>query len=215
MKPFIQNHQFNLIRREVTLLQKQVHGIVDRDVELAVRVGVEEKVKNSFNSLTEMQERQLAPIFSLKTEEERERYLQNLRPYRIAFPSITQTDLKQIFSKTKKLKLPSLKNTDFQSLTYLGWKDIGSSKQYLLYKLDGKLIGVEGRYVILTKKNICQVCHRFGDVALVTAQKKFKKLNENDKAFGKYMCYDSKDCNQFIQRLEPLESFLRQIVAPR
>lgn len=211
MEPFIRNHQYNVIKHQAALLQKQVHGIVDRDIESAVRAGAEAKVMDAFDELNAEQEALLSQISNLQTIEERMNFLKDLFPFRLSFPSVTQQDVKTLFSNTKKLKLPILKEIDFTSVTYLGWKDIGDSKQYMILYLDQKIVGVKGRYVISTKKGLCDMCKRYGDVAFVSFSKKGSST-ENDKAFGKFICYDSKECNQAIQNPGALEDFVRQFI---
>ena len=210
MEPFIQNHQYNLIKYQAMLLQKQVHGVVDRDVESAIRAEAEAKVLDVFDELTSEQEGLLSRIALLNTIEERMNFLKDLYPFRLSFPTVTQQDVKNLFSKTKKLKLPMLKEIDFTSVTYLGWKDIGESKQYLVLHLNHKLVGLKGRYVIATRKGLCDICNRYGDMALVSFPKKGGAA-ENDKAYGKFICYDSKECNQAIQDPSKLEAFIHQL----
>ncbi|TDL31454.1 elongation factor G-binding protein [Jeotgalibacillus sp. S-D1] len=211
MEPFIKNHQFNLIKHQAALLQKQVHGIIDQDVETAVRAEAESKVLSAFDELTDEQKSILSDIFFLNTEEERFEFLKRLSPFRRSFPVLDQLEVKKLFSYVKKLKLPVLKEIDFTSVTYLGWKDIGASRHYLIYNLKGKLIGVEGRYVISTKKGICEICNRYGDVAFMSVSSR-KSGAEKNKSFGKYMCYDTKDCNLYIQNPEKLEAFIQQLI---
>jgi len=211
MQPFISNHQFNVIKQQALKLQRQVHGLIDRDVENAVRASAGWNILDAFANLTEEQVAILSPVSQLATEDERIIFLKNLDPFRIPFPTVTQLDIKTLFPKATKLKYPLLKEVDFTSLTYLGWKDIGTSKHYLVYELDGVLRGTDGRYVISTKKGICEICGRFGDIAFMSITKKGSGP-ENDKAFGKYMCYDSKECNLYIQNTSPLDQFLTQVI---
>ncbi|PPA70671.1 FusB/FusC family EF-G-binding protein [Jeotgalibacillus proteolyticus] len=211
MEPFIQNHQFNVIKHQATLLQKQVHGTIDRDVEEAVRAGTEWNVKDAFCELSEEQEELLSRVSDLRTEEDRVEFLKELHPYRLSFPDLTQRDVKELFPKTKRLKLPILKDVDFTATTYLGWKDIGASRHYMICLINGKLIGVEGRYVISTKKSMCEICGRYGDVAFMSVPKQ-RTSEENEKAFGKFVCYDSRECNQYIQKKDKLEQFIEQII---
>lgn len=211
MEPFIKNHQFNIIKQQAALLQKQVHGMIDPDVEKAVRAEAESKVLKAFDEITAEQKSVLSDIFLLNTEEERFEFLKGLSPYRLAFPSLSQLEVKKLFPNSKKLKLPVLKGIDFTSVTYLGWKDIGASRHYMIYSLDGKLIGVEGRYVISAKKGICEICNRFGDIAFMSISSRKSGVGKN-KSFGKYMCYDAKDCNLYIQTPAKLEDFIRQLI---
>ncbi|MGD7045047.1 FusB/FusC family EF-G-binding protein [Jeotgalibacillus proteolyticus] len=211
MEPFIQNHQFNVIKHQAALMQKQVHGTIDREVEMAVRLQAETKIYEAFDQLSDGQRAVLEKLPHLKTEEERTAFLKDLQPFRISFPSLTQKEVKDLFPKTKKLKLPVLSEVDWSSVTYVGWKDIAASRQYIISLIDQRLTGVEGRYVISSKKGICELCSRYGDMAFTSIAKR-GYAGENDKAFGKYICYDSKDCNQFIQDPANLTSFIKLAV---
>ncbi|TFD98407.1 FusB/FusC family EF-G-binding protein [Jeotgalibacillus sp. R-1-5s-1] len=211
MEPFISNHQFNIIKHQLTGMQRQVIGTTDQGVRTAVKEMAEAKVMESFDDLTSEQETLLSTISSLGTEEERNAFLLSLFPYRKSFPAMTPADLRGLFPKVKKLSIPDLNTIDFKGLTYLGWKDIGQDKQYFVYPINGKLTGIQGRYVISAKKGLCHFCGRFGDIAFTSIQ---TKAGQQDpyKAFGHYICYDSKECNQSIQNTESLEGFLRQVV---
>ncbi|MDZ5713267.1 FusB/FusC family EF-G-binding protein [Jeotgalibacillus haloalkalitolerans] len=210
MEHFISNEQFNMIKSQIIGMQRQANVTSDEGVKTAVKEAAEAKVHDIFQHLTPDQEKLISGIASLETEEERTKFLMDLMPYRTSFPDVTPADLRGLFPKVKKLPVPDLENMDFRALTYLGWKDIGQSKQYFVYVRDGKLKGIQGRYVISAKKGICSLCNRFGDVALTSIQNKPRE-SEGLKSYGQYICYDSKECNQSIQDSAQLEAFLGQV----
>lgn len=96
--------------------------------------------------------------------------------------------------------MPDLTEVSFGSLTYLGWLDIGSTKLYMVYKREDRLVGIEARYTAANKKSICSLCNGYGEVALVTAVAKTKASSLPDyyKAVGNYICVDSAHCNKQI-----------------
>lgn len=210
MEQFISNEQFNVIKSQIIGMQRQANVTSDEGVKTAVKEAAEAKVHDVFGALTPEQEQLITGIASLETEEERTKFLMDLSPYRKSFPDVTPADLRGLFPKVKKLQIPDLESYDFRALTYLGWKDIGQSKQYFVYVRDGELTGIQGRYVISARKGICSLCNRYGDVAMTSIQNKPRE-SEGLKSYGQYICYDSKECNQSIQDSAQLEAFLGQV----
>lgn len=210
MEQFISNEQFNVIKSQIIGMQRQANVTSDEGVKTAVKEAAEAKVHDSFEQLTPDQEQLISGVAALETEEERTKFLMDLTPYRKSFPEVTSADLRGLFPKVKKLHIPDLESVDFRALTYLGWKDIGQSKQYFVYMKNGELKGVQGRYVISARKGICSLCNRYGDVALTSIQNKPRE-SEGLKSYGQYICYDSKECNQSIQDSSQLEAYLGQV----
>src|SRR4051812_2474713 len=105
-----------------------------------------------------------------------------------------------MFPKNKKLKMPDLANVSLENTTYLGWTDIGTNKRFIVFELDAKVIGIECRYTLLSRDNICSFCNTHGKVALVSSKTKAKKSNNPDyyKAIGNYICFNSTEYNQKI-----------------
>ncbi|WML54975.1 FBP domain-containing protein [Neobacillus sp. PS3-12] len=91
------------------------------------------------------------------------------------FPKITDQQLKKMFPKQKKLKLPDLENIDHSRLTYLSWNDLRSNKKFIVYELDGKMVGIECEFTPTSKKNLCSFCNSFGEVAYFSTVTKAKK----------------------------------------
>ncbi|AJD90027.1 hypothetical protein JMA_07100 [Jeotgalibacillus malaysiensis] len=210
MEQFISNEQFNVIKSQIIGMHRQASVTSDEGVKTAVKEAAEARVHDVFDELTPEQEKLISGVASLETEEERTKFLMDLSPYRKAFPDVTPADLRGLFPKVKKLQIPNLEAIDFKALTYLGWKDIGQSKQYFVYVQNGELTGVQGRYVISARKGICSLCNRYGDVAMTSIQNKPKE-SEGLRSYGQYICYDSKECNQAIQDTGQLEAFLGQV----
>ncbi|KIL49173.1 FusB/FusC family EF-G-binding protein [Jeotgalibacillus campisalis] len=211
MEPFIQNHQFNVIKHQAALMQKQAHITIDPEVEWAVRSEAEAKVLAAFDHLTAEQVTVLEKLPHLKTEEERVTFLRDLQPMRIPFPIISQNEVNGLFPKNKKVKLPAFSELDWYATTYVGWKDIAASRHYMICLIDQRLTGVEGRYVISARKGMCELCGRYGDMAFTSISKR-GHAGVNNKSFGKHLCYDSKECNQFIQDPINLIQFVKQAV---
>ncbi|WP_370636339.1 FusB/FusC family EF-G-binding protein [Cohnella sp. CFH 77786] len=113
------------------------------------------------------------------------------------------------------MKVPDLASLDGRHITYLGWLDIAAGKQFIVYPLDGRLVGIEGRFTPAGKKSMCFVCNRQEEVALFTAITKARPANASPdyyKAIGNYMCVSSETCNRNITDVAALETFLRNVL---
>lgn len=213
--PFIRNHQYNLIKKQLGLLQRTCNTVADPKVVQSVRDGVQANVLEAFPEAAGEQRQYLERIYSLSAADEFQSYLSSLEPYLEEFPRITDNQLKKLFPKVKKLKTPNMAELDFRYITYLGWTDIAANKMFLAYQLDNRLVGIEGRFTPAHKKGVCFLCNRHEEVALFTAVTKSRPANASPdyyKAIGNYMCANSDACNQNMTSVEPLEKFFRAIL---
>ncbi|EPY11049.1 MULTISPECIES: FusB/FusC family EF-G-binding protein [Paenibacillus] len=213
--PFIRNHQYNLIKKQATLLQHTCQTVADHKIVDTVRYSAFTKITEAFQSAEEQQLRLLERITTLDKTEEFSQFLLSLEPYLIEFEQVTDKQLKKLYPKSKKLKLPNMEGLDLRHTTYLGWTDIGTNRMYLIYQLDGRLVGIEGKFTQAKKKGTCFLCNRQEEVALFTAETKTKPANATPdyyKAIGNYMCVNSHTCNQNITDKTALEMFIRSII---
>ncbi|WP_318010493.1 MULTISPECIES: FusB/FusC family EF-G-binding protein [Bacillaceae] len=129
----------------------------------------------------------------------------------LPFPKITEQQLKKLFPKQKKLRLPDLSTIDHNKLTFLSWNDLKSNKKVIIYDLEGTLVGTEGKMTPTSKKNICSFCNCFGEVAYFSTVTKEKRPKNADyyKAIGNLICTDSNECNKNITNTEYLREFLK------
>lgn len=125
------------------------------------------------------------------------------------FPALTEQQLKKLFPKNKKLKLPELA---LDRLSYVSWNDSRSNKKYILYMLEGQLVGIECTFSPSSKKNICSICHCQEEVTQFSTITKAKKINNPDyyKSIGNLICVDSVKCNKNIKDVTFLEDFLKE-----
>ncbi|GAA4712433.1 FusB/FusC family EF-G-binding protein [Brevibacillus fulvus] len=214
MEPFIRNHQYNFIRQQVRHILDALRTVSDPKVREAVRSSAEAKVVAAFPCASGEEKQWIERIFSLKSEAEYEEYLADLLPYVVKFPPVSDKQVKKLFPKAKKLKIPNWETLDFRTVTYLSWMDIATHKLYLIYAGDGGLVGVEGNYTMTHKKNMCSLCKGYGEVALVTAITKAKPAHLPDyyKAVGNYMCIDHRECNRRITDVSYLEEFMQSVL---
>ncbi len=211
IEKFIKNEQFNFIRKQVAWIKDSTKQHLPPGVLASVYELSNEKISNCVTALTPEQ-KELMDFSSLKTVEAYEQALEQLPNYLLAFPTISEQQLKKLFPKSKKLKLPDLSNIDLHRLTYLSWNDSRSNKKYILYKLDSQLVGIECSFSPSTKKNICSICHCHGEVTHFSTITKAKKVNNPDyyKSIGNLICVNSTECNKNITDVSYLEEFLRE-----
>jgi hypothetical protein len=214
VNPFIRNHHYNLVKKQVTLVQNACNTVTDPKVVESVRFSAQAKILEAFPEATELQKQTLDKISALRTSGDFQQYLHSLEPYLAEFPKVTGNQLNKLFPKIKKLKVPDLTSIDYRYVTYLGWSDIATNKLFLVYHLNGKTVGIEGRYTP-ANKGVCFVCNRHEDVALFSAITKTKPANASPdyyKAIGNYLCVNSDVCNKNITDVSALERFFQEVV---
>lgn len=212
--PFIRNHHYNLIKKQVGQLQHAWNNGADPKVVEAVEFNALSHILDSFPETTDSQKHTLEQFVGLRKTEEFQQYLFSLEPYLEEFSLVTGKQITKMFPKNKKLKTPDLNGMDRRKISYLGWVDIATQKLFLVYHLNGQTVGVQGRYTP-ANKGVCFLCNGIGDVALFSAITKSKPANASPdyyKAIGNYMCVDSNTCNQKITDVSVLEKFLQEVL---
>jgi len=215
IEPFIKNHQYNLIKKQIGILQQSSKTVADPKVMEAVRYNAQTRVLEAFPHVSDIQKQILERISELNTVEEYQQYLSSLRTFLLEFPHVTEKQIKKLFPKNKKLKIPELSSIDYHSITYLNWHDIATNKWFMVYPLNGEIVGIEGRFTPGNKKDVCSLCNGVGEVALVTAISKSRPANSSPdyyKAVGNYMCLHSDECNKKIVDVTPLEQFIQSVI---
>ncbi|WP_419959702.1 FusB/FusC family EF-G-binding protein [Psychrobacillus sp. BM2] len=210
MNPFIRSDQYNFIKKQTQALVNGHTTVNDRGVLNALRALSLEKALGLFEEAADDQKILLKPIVDIKEKLEAEGFLETLKPHVIPFKEITETDIKKIFPKAKKLKIPSLENIDFKEISYLGWLDKGSNKKFLVVEYKNKVVGISGGYKNSNKKGICALCSRTEEIGMFTSSVK----GVTQDAFitrGNYICQDSQKCNENIVSLDKLNNFVELI----
>jgi len=210
-QPFIRNHQFNLIKKQTRLLHHACSTVSDPKVVDSVRASVQSRIAETFSDSASLQTLTIEKLSTLKTAEDFQNYLISLEPYLEAFEPVTDKQLRKLFPKIKKLTVPDLTEIDFRYVTYLGWTDIATNKLFIVYRRNGRLVGIEGRFTPANKKSTCFICNRVEDVALFSAITKSRPANASPdyyKAIGNYMCVDSSVCNTNMTDVAALEKFV-------
>lgn len=207
---FIKNEQLNFIRKQVALIKDSKQKNVPQNVLASVIDLANAKILDLFPNAT-IEQQEMLDLSRLKTDNEYEQYIRRLSDFLLSFPQLTEQQLKKMFPKQKKLKLPDLANIDHSQLTYLSWNDLRANKKFIVYELDGKLVGIECEFTPTSKKNLCSFCNCFGEVAYFSTVTKAKKLKNPDyyKAIGNLICADSSECNRKITNVDYLTTFFK------
>ncbi|MFS0726398.1 FusB/FusC family EF-G-binding protein [Paenibacillus sp. 1P07SE] len=211
--PFIRNHQLNVIRKQAALVQQACQTVTDPKVVESVQTSAQFNVWAAFPDATAEQKHMLEQISAIRTAEEARQYVNGLEPYLTDFGQVTAQQLHKLFPKVKKLKTPDLAKLDNRRITYLGWSDIAVNKMFWVYPLNGRYVGIEGRFTPMNK-GVCFLCNRHEQLVLfsaVTKTKPAKAPSDYYRAIGNYVCADSHACNNNITDVTMLEKFIREV----
>ena len=213
MNKFIKKQEYNYIKRCMGDLNSALRNCVDKNVVDAVRICCQDKILSHFNDLSDEQKKVL-DISNITDPLLIEPYLKELNQYVYGMSKLSSAEVIKVFKKEKKLKLPNLDIED-SKLVYLGWIDESTRKLLIVYKLDGKLLGMACRLPKTSNKgtNICALCNHIGsesEVAFVSPI--CKQTSEDDyKSLGFYVCLDSNKCNERIESAEKLEELITTV----
>lgn len=208
---FIRNEQFNFIQKQIALIKDISKRNVPQSVMLAEIDLANAKILDHFQNATHEQQNML-DLSSLRTDDEYDQYIQRLSSFTLPFPRINEQQLRKMFPKNKKLKLPDLSTIDHSKLTYLSWNDLRSNKKFIVTEVEGNLVGIECKVTPTSKTNYCSVCHCIGEVAYFSTITKAKKSKNPDyyKSIGNLICTDSSECNKKITNVEYLTTILKE-----
>jgi hypothetical protein len=207
---FIKNEQLNFIKKQIAFIRDSSKKNIPPNVLASVIDLAYAKILEHFRNVS-LEQQEMLNLSNLKTDKEYEQYIQHLSGYLLPFPTITEQQLKRMFPKHKKLKLPDLSTIDHSQLTYLSWNDLRYNKKFIVYELEGKMVGIECEFAPTSKKNLCSFCKTFGEVAYFSTVTKAKKSNNPDyyKAIGNLICADSSECNKKLTNVDYLTTFLK------
>ncbi|TJY41755.1 elongation factor G-binding protein [Cohnella pontilimi] len=214
-EPFIRNHQYNFIKNQADSVLHALRTVGDPKILESVRSSAQTKAAELFPDVTDNRKTMLESISSLKTADDFQKYLQALEPYIIEFPLITEKQIRKLFPKNKKLKLPDLSQIDLRYVSFLSWTDISTNKMFIVYHTGGQFVGVEGRYTATHKKSYCFVCNRYEELALFSAVSKKRPAHASSdyfKSVGNYICIHGHECNRNVTDVSSLEKFIDSVL---
>ncbi|RUL53571.1 MULTISPECIES: FusB/FusC family EF-G-binding protein [Lysinibacillus] len=207
---FITTSQYQLVKKQAKKIVNAFTSSKDQKVIDAIQALVQEEINDKIQFHDIEQQLTLQPIFDLKTKEQAEQFIQHIKPYVIPFQQPTENELKKLFPKDKKLKLPKLAQIDWQEISYLSWFDSGTNRKYLVYREEGVLKGVRGVFSNLEKVGICTVCNRHAKVGLLLVSKSGNVMGTYTKR-GNYICEDSDACNEALSDLNKFYNFVENL----
>lgn len=207
MNPFMKSYQYNYIKAQTKILLNGLSASSDASVHRARKDIAKENVARLFPAMNEEQQQLLYPIAELAESADVKRFLTQLQPFVIPFPVVTDQTLKKLFPKAKKLKAPSVKDSNLQEHSYVSWQDDGTQKKYLIAEYQGKLVGFHGAFTLMNQKGMCALCNRIEEIGMFISEIK----SSGDGAYikrGNYICQNSQICNQNITTLDKLGDFV-------
>lgn len=206
---FIENHQFNFIQEQVEMIRDSRKKSLPPSVLKAVIDLANAKIAFLFPEATPARLSML-DVSKSQTDEAYDRFIDELRPHVRSFPQVSEQQVKKMFPKQKKLRLPNEANLNMNRTSYLSWNDLRSNRKYILCEKDHQLIGIECKASANTKRNICAFCNQLAEVSYCVTITKAKQAKNPDyyKAIGTYICTDSASCNEKMTNLDPLMTFV-------
>lgn len=205
------------------MLLSAMQTSTDPKVVEAAKYSALTKAAEACPGLTGEQLKLVERLADLRSTEEFQAYASELADCTVKFPKLTESQVKGLFPKIKKMRLPDLAGMEGRSLTYLGWTDPSTNRLFLVCARTVEpgdnpskskcLTGIEGRFVSTNKKGVCAFCNRSGETALFTvvAKNKIAHLPDYYKAVGQYICLDSEVCNSRITDVEALDKLFRSV----
>lgn len=209
LERFIENHQFNYIREQVETIRDSRKKSLPSSVLQAVIDLANAKIAFLFPEATSAQLAML-DVSKLQTDEAYDRFIDELRPHVRSFPQVSEQQVKKMFPKQKKLRLPDAAELNVNRISYLSWNDLRSNRKYILCEKNHQLIGIECKASANTKRNICAFCNQLAEVSYCVTVTKAKQAKNPDyyKAIGTYICTDNASCNENMTNLDALMTFV-------
>lgn len=215
MKAFIKKHQYNYIKKCLYDLNNAFKNCVDINIVETTKAYIQDKILSIFTNLSE-EEKNILNINKINDPLHIDTYLRDLDQYVYGMPDITNEQIRKLFKKEKKLKLPDLQAEDSKNV-YLGWIDESTRKLLIVYNMNGKFISMSCRLPNsnFNNSNVCAICNHIGfenEVAFVSPVCKTASSNRDAyRSIGFYMCLDSAKCNERIVSVEKLEKILKDV----
>ncbi|MFC7686026.1 FusB/FusC family EF-G-binding protein [Ureibacillus sp. GCM10028918] len=207
---FMTPEQFQFVKKQAKKILNTYTTSNDQKVIQAIQALVQEEIDDKLTFGEIEQQIVLQPIFHIQSKEQLELFLKDIKQYVEPFQQPTEAELKKLFPKDKKLKLPKLELFDWQETSYLSWFDAGTNRKYIVYREDGALKGVRGTFSNSAKVGICTVCNQHAKVGMLLVSKKGLDMGTYTKR-GNYICDDSGACNEALSDLEKFTNFVNNL----
>ncbi|SOC18099.1 treble-clef zinc-finger protein [Ureibacillus xyleni] len=204
---FMTTVQYQIVKKQAKKIFNAHTSSKDPNVIQAVQALAQEEINNQLVFADLDQQLVMQPIFELKTKEQMEHFFNEIKAFVKPFERPTDSEIKKLFPKDKKLKLPKFENVDWKEISYLSWFDPGTNRKYIVYRENETLKGVRGVYSTTEKMGICTVCNRHSKVGMLMVSKSGTALGTYTKR-GNYICDDSISCNESLTEIEKFYDFV-------
>lgn len=212
MKAFISNLEFNRISRLMKDLQRTLKFSADQVITAAAKDMANDEIKSLFSDESEDHIWQV-DISMVEKAEDVDQYLSKAEAYVYSMKPVSESQIKKLFRKEKRLKLPA--TLEFDHKTYYGWFDQGKRKLYIVHWLEDRLLGMicNVKETEVSNSRMCSLCGHMNDSnEVVTVSAKCKASDQDGyHAIGFNVCKDSDDCNGRITSIQALEKLMRKV----
>ncbi|MGX9132913.1 FusB/FusC family EF-G-binding protein [Rummeliibacillus sp. JY-2-4R] len=209
IQPFLSVANYHLIEQQMNKIINAFTTTKDRNVILAVKGLAETEIEQNIQPSDDQLDI-ISQLYSITDHVQGDLYLESLKPYVIPFKEVTESNLKNLFKKEKKLKLPNLESIDLQHTCYLTWDDISTHRKYVVFEQQGKLKSIKGQIDANSIKGICAVCNHHSNVSLFTTTKKGKTMDTFTK-HSNYICTDGQSCNRNVTDHMRVSDFFERV----
>lgn len=208
---FMNVEQYQFVKKQSKKILSAYTSSKDQNVIQAIQALAQEEINDKLNFSDVEQQLLLQPIFDLRTKEQMENFIVDIKQYVEPFKRPTENELKKLFPKDKKLRIPNLDEIDWKEITYLSWVDSGTNRKYIVYREGEKLKGLRGVFSNVEKVGICTVCNRQAKVGMLMTSKSGTILGTYTKR-GNYICEDSLACNEALTDISKLNNFVETLL---
>ncbi|QOV10026.1 FusB/FusC family EF-G-binding protein [Viridibacillus arvi] len=210
MEPFMNVEQYQFVKKQARKIANAYANTNDKHVLQAIQALVMESINEKLIGLDEVRSSIVKQIVTIQTKEQLENFIEKIKVYVTPFEKLTEKELKKLFPKDKKLKVPDLKNIDWTEISYLSWFDSGTNRKYIVYRNDNNIKSIRGIFSQSSKKGICTICNQHQSVGMFMSSKKGKVVGTYVKR-GNYICVDSTACNENLTDFTRLTDFIATI----
>ncbi|MHC5228480.1 FusB/FusC family EF-G-binding protein [Enterococcus sp. LJL99] len=211
MKTILQPYQYNFIKNQAQILFQAHLSVNDKNTIKTIQALALEKIKQELVEYPEETQELLTSFLTATTSKNSlDNYLEGLKERVFPFDPPSKQQLVKLFKKTKKLKIPDWDSLDLRDYTFYSWNDSGKQQKFILAKIEGQFIGIQGSIAPTTQKGICPICHETAEVTLFMSKVKESRDGLYTKR-GNYICYDSEKCNNNIKQRETLDAFVENV----
>lgn len=208
-KPFLSVANYHLIEHQLNKILNAYATTKDKGVILAVKGLVETELRTTLPA-SAIQDELIEKLLAITERTQGNQYLESISQYVIPFKKASDSSLKNLFKKEKKLKLPSLEKINLYRTSYLSWDDLSTHRRYVVIEEEGKLKGIKGTLDTQTVKGVCSICQHHSSVSLFTTNVKGKTVGTYTN-YSNYICTDSQLCNQNITDNQKIIDFFHRI----